>query len=131
MPTPDPIDEARATELARAAVELAGGAVSVYRNPRQPFSPHSRKVFDVEGVPVEVRWGEISSPAVVVSNNLFGEGHLPYADRMDAGVLGFYVVNSFRTLHLFRVAGGLLNSYWAANPHVDVQSGRHLEIRSL
>ena len=54
MSTPEPIDEARATELARAAVELAGGARMVYRNPRQPFSPHSRKVYDVEGVPVAV-----------------------------------------------------------------------------
>ena len=73
----------------------------------------------------------VRSPAVVVSNNLFGEGHLPYADRMDGGVLGLYVVNSFRTFHIFRVAGGLLTSHWAANPHVDVQSGHHLEIRSL
>ena len=75
MPTPDPIDEARATDLARAAVELAGGARSVYRNPRQPFSPHSRKVFDVEGVPIEVRWGEISSPAVVTAAGWVFEIH--------------------------------------------------------
>jgi len=88
--------------------------------------PHLKLDAVLDGAQQKVR-----SPAVVVSNNLFGEGHLPYADRMDDGVLGLYVVNSFRTLHIFRVAGGLLTSHWAANPHVDVQSGHHLEIRSL
>ncbi len=75
MSSPEPIDEARATELARAAVELAGGARMVYRNPRQPFSPHSRKVYDVEGVLVEVHWGEISSPAVVTAAGWVFEIH--------------------------------------------------------
>ncbi len=60
-----PISEERATELAEEAVELAGGALLVYRSPRQAFSFDSIKTFEVEGHPVEVRWGEISSPAIV------------------------------------------------------------------
>ena len=36
----------------------------IYRNPRQPFSLHSHKTFEIDGTPVEIRWGEISSPAV-------------------------------------------------------------------
>ena len=59
-----PIDESRATDLAQQAVDRAGGARMVYRNPRQPFSLHSTRVFEIEGTPVEIRWGEISSPAV-------------------------------------------------------------------
>ncbi len=58
------VTEAEATRLAWQAVELAGGTRMIYRNPRQPFSPNARKVFDIEGHPIEVRWGEISSPAV-------------------------------------------------------------------
>ena len=58
------IDEPRATELAQRAVERAGGARMIYRNPRQPFSLHSHKTFEIDGTPVEIRWGEISSPAV-------------------------------------------------------------------
>lgn len=73
----------------------------------------------------------VRSPAIVVTNNLMGEGHLPYPDWIDRGVLGLYVVNSFRARDIFRVAGGLLTSNWAANPHVDVDSCRHLEIHSL
>lgn len=62
-----PLTEAEATRLAHQAVELAGGAQMVYRNPRQPFSPNARKDFDLEGHTIEVRWGEISSPAIVTA----------------------------------------------------------------
>jgi hypothetical protein len=58
------LDEAAATRLAAAAVEEAGGARMIYRNPRQAFSFNSIKTFTVEGHAVEVRWGEISSPAI-------------------------------------------------------------------
>lgn len=67
------MDEARATELARRAVDLAGGARMVYRNPRQAFSVGATKVFAVDGESVEVRWGEISSPAVVTAGGFVFE----------------------------------------------------------
>ena len=67
-----PMDEAEATRLAEAAVEAAGGARMIYRNPRQAFSFNSIKTFTVEGHDVEVRWGEISSPAIAtVSGYVF------------------------------------------------------------
>ena len=67
QPDRHPLTEAEATRLAHHAVDLAGGAGMIYRNPRQPFSPNSRKVFNVDGHPIEVRWGEISSPAIVTA----------------------------------------------------------------
>ncbi len=69
------VTEAEATRLAWQAVELAGGARMVYRNPRQPFSPNARKVFDVEGHGIEIRWGEISSPAIVTAAGYVFEIH--------------------------------------------------------
>jgi hypothetical protein len=69
------ITEAEATRLAWQAVELAGGARMIYGNPRQPFSPNARKVFDVEGYSIEVRWGEISSPAIVTAAGYVFEIH--------------------------------------------------------
>jgi hypothetical protein len=65
--SPPRVTEAEATRLARQAVELAGGARMIYGNPRQPFSPNARKIFDVDGHAIEVRWGEISSPAIVTA----------------------------------------------------------------
>jgi hypothetical protein len=45
----------------------------IYRNPRQPFSPNARKVFTLEGREIEVRWGEISSPAIVTASGYIFE----------------------------------------------------------
>ncbi|MFM9107989.1 MAG: protein-L-isoaspartate o-methyltransferase 1 [Chloroflexota bacterium] len=61
------LTEQRATELAQEAVERAGGARMIYRSPRQAFSAQSKTMYDIDGVPVEVRWGEISSPAIVTA----------------------------------------------------------------
>ena len=72
---PSQVTEAEATRLAWQAVELAGGARMIYGNPRQPFSPNARKVFDVEGHAIEVRWGEISSPAIVTAAGYIFEIH--------------------------------------------------------
>lgn len=58
------MDEAEATRLAGEAVDLAGGARMIYRNPRQAFSLNSMKNFTIDGHKIEVRWGEISSPAI-------------------------------------------------------------------
>lgn len=63
-PTPERIDEDAAAELVWRAIEIAGGTRSIYRNPRQAFSPQSRRVIDVDGTPVEIRYGEISTPAI-------------------------------------------------------------------
>jgi hypothetical protein len=73
--SPPQVTEAEATRLAWEAVELAGGARMIYGNPRQPFSPNARKVFDVEGHAIEVRWGEISSPAIVTAAGYVFEIH--------------------------------------------------------
>jgi hypothetical protein len=62
-----PITEAEATRLAWEAVDLAGGPRMIYRNPRQAFSANACKVFEIDGHAVEVRWGEISSPAIVTA----------------------------------------------------------------
>lgn len=56
--------EDEATAIVWQAIEEVGGARSIYRNPRQAFSAHSRRVVDVRAHKVEVRYGEISSPAV-------------------------------------------------------------------
>jgi hypothetical protein len=60
-----PLSEADATRLAWQAVELAGGTRMVYRSPRQAFSAKGRETFAIDGHTIEVRWGEISSPAIV------------------------------------------------------------------
>ena len=56
--------EEEATAIAWKAIEQIGGTRSIYRNPRQAYSAHARRVVDVDEHRVEIRYGEISTPAV-------------------------------------------------------------------
>jgi len=60
-----PIAEERALELAWMAVERAGGTRAVYRNPKYAYSLQQTTDFEVDGIRIELRHGEISSPAIV------------------------------------------------------------------
>ena len=72
-PAPPRLTEAQALALAEEAVARLGGTRMVYRNPRHPFSPQPTSDFEIEGRRVEVRWGEISSPAIVSVGGWFFE----------------------------------------------------------
>lgn len=65
---------------------------------------------------------------LAVSNNPYGPGHLPYADRLDQGVLGFYrapVLSAGRNLKL---AADLVAGTWEANPDFLQGTCRHVEL---
>jgi hypothetical protein len=74
-PKPDRISEERAFELATNAIERAGGSRSIYRNPRHPFTLHPSTKYEIDGHTVEVRHGEISSPAIVSVGGFVFEIH--------------------------------------------------------
>lgn len=59
------LDETEATRIAAGAVDSIGGTRSVYRNPRMAFAFNATRMVDFEGYEVEVRYGEISTPAIV------------------------------------------------------------------
>jgi hypothetical protein len=59
------LSEERATELAWLAVERAGGTRAVYRNPRYAYSLQQTTDVEVDGIRIELRHGEISTPAIV------------------------------------------------------------------
>ncbi|CAA9557765.1 MAG: hypothetical protein AVDCRST_MAG87-1328 [uncultured Thermomicrobiales bacterium] len=63
-PAPERIDEATATAIVWKAIDQIGGPRSVYRNPRDAYSAHSRRMVEVGSHAVEIRYGEISTPAV-------------------------------------------------------------------
>jgi hypothetical protein len=59
------VDEARALELAWAAVEEAGGTRQIYRNPKYAYTLQQTSDLEIDGIKIELRHGEISSPAIV------------------------------------------------------------------
>lgn len=71
----EPLNETRARELAMKAVETAGGPRNVYRNPRYPFALNPATDYVFDGHEVELRHGEISSPAIVTVEGWVFEIH--------------------------------------------------------
>ncbi|TGV76238.1 diacylglycerol kinase family lipid kinase, partial [Mesorhizobium sp. M00.F.Ca.ET.149.01.1.1] len=65
-------------------------------------------------------------------NNLFGEGHLPYADNPAGGVLGIYVSVARRRHHLAKLLLDMLRGRLRQSAHVEVHQARKvvLKIRS-
>lgn len=55
---------------------------------------------------------------IVVSNNLIGEGHLPYADGVDGGVLGVYLAKPMTTGETVQLIVSVLLGRWKAHPRV-------------
>jgi diacylglycerol kinase family enzyme len=109
---------------------------------------HSRLVRIREGLPYKSRWGKmlaslravgeaLSRPlvfdaeirtstgiehrratAIIVSNNVLGEGHVPYAEHVDGGVLGVYVVKPMPPLAAAKLALSVLIGTWKRHPLV-------------
>src|SRR4029078_1580635 len=63
--TKTPLTEDEAMALASEAVDPAGRTRQVDRNPRPPFALNPTTKYELSGHKVELRHGEISSPAIV------------------------------------------------------------------
>jgi diacylglycerol kinase family enzyme len=61
-----------------------------------------------------------------ITNNLFGEGHLPYADDPAGGVLGIYVTVARRKGELMKFALNLARGRWRDNEHVEIHQADNL-----
>jgi diacylglycerol kinase family enzyme len=68
------------------------------------------------------------TPAILVSNNPLGEGHLPYADDLRQGKLGLYVTTSRRWQDLLQLAARLAVGEIAENPLLEQWLAEEIEI---
>ncbi|WFP64581.1 diacylglycerol kinase family protein [Mesorhizobium sp. WSM4904] len=57
---------------------------------------------------------------ISISNNLFGEGHLPYADDPAGGLLGIYVSVARRRRDLVKLFLAMLRGRWRDSQHVEI-----------
>ncbi|UVK40179.1 diacylglycerol kinase family lipid kinase [Mesorhizobium sp. AR10] len=55
-----------------------------------------------------------------ITNNLFGEGHLPYADNPAGGVLGIYVTVARQRSELMKFFFNVARGKWRDNEHVEI-----------
>lgn len=70
--------------------------------------------------------GSSQASFIAVTNNPYGEGHLPYADGVDSGVLGIYYAPPLDTIAAMRFAARVAAGAWRANP--DLTAGRGHEV---
>ena len=73
---------------------------------------------------------DIVTAGAVVTNNLLGKGHLPYADRLDGGVLGLYVTVARTPAELLRVTAAAATGTLADNPLVEYRQTTAVDITS-
>jgi len=89
---------------------------------RRPPKLHAE--LDLGDASVSVRASSIG-----ISNNLFGEGHLPYADMPNKGELGIYVTRAWRARDIVRFALHMAAGRWQRNPEVEVHSSGSVTLR--
>lgn len=56
--------------------------------------------------------------AIIVSNNPVGDGHIPYADRLDSGHLGIYVAQPLNSFALLVLMLRVMAGRWRGAPEV-------------
>ena len=79
--------------------------------------------LDIDG---EVR--RVSTPAIAISNNVYGEGHLPFADNPRGGVLGVYVCETRDIGAVTRLTFDILIGKWRTNPSLRVYAARKVVV---
>lgn len=70
----------------------------------------------------------VVASSIGVSNNLFGEGHLPYADMPDQGHLGVYIARAPKMRNIILFALHMMVGRWRDNPEVEVHKSDVVEI---
>jgi diacylglycerol kinase family enzyme len=69
------------------------------------------------------------SIGVNISNNLFGEGHLPYPDDPAGGVLGIYITVARRRGDMVRLLFNMALGRWDKNQQVEIHQAEKAKLR--
>lgn len=70
----------------------------------------------------------IATPSLGISNNLFGAGHLPYADQPDGGVLGIYVAQPQAPGGAFGLAADMLFGRWQDGQAIEASTAKRARL---
>lgn len=66
--------------------------------------------------------------AITVANNQLGVGHLPFADRLDEGVLGIYSAGVLTTSEAVKLIFDVMIGDWAGNEVVDGETAKNVTL---
>ncbi|UDL88025.1 diacylglycerol kinase family lipid kinase [Mesorhizobium sp. PAMC28654] len=86
-----------------------------------------------QAIKVTLTVGEVEivtrTTAIGITNNLFGEGHLPYADDPAGGVLGIYVTVAEQRRHLLKFFFNMARGKWRDNEHVEIHQAERVVVK--
>lgn len=84
-----------------------------------------------------VFWAEIrtgrgleqrKATGITISNNVLSEGHIPYADDIDGGMLGVYILKPLPPLELAKLCFDVILGRWKASPQVSEKEVREVTL---
>lgn len=82
-----------------------------------------RAQLTINGAPHKGRFSFL-----VVSNNVYGDGHMPYADRLADGLLGVYSAAPLSPLAGVRLGADLARGAWRSNPDLDFKPAQEVTV---
>jgi diacylglycerol kinase family enzyme len=72
-----------------------------------------------------------TTSSIGVSNNVFGEGHLPFAEMPNRGELGIYITRARRRSDLFSFLLHLAAGRWRSNPQIEIHRSSQVKLTLL
>jgi YegS/Rv2252/BmrU family lipid kinase len=92
-----------------------------------------RTVMNPPSMKVQMKLDDVEMTArasgIGVSNNLFGEGHLPYADKPDGGTLGVYVTVARQRADMLRLAVNMARGRWSNNQQIELHKAQRVVLK--
>jgi diacylglycerol kinase family enzyme len=74
---------------------------------------------------------EAKTSSIGITNNLYGEGHIPYTDTPDGGVLGIYITKARSRRELFSFLAKMAMGKWRDNEQVAIYSSTAVTLEVL
>ncbi len=106
-----------ASRLGKIRASMRAAFLTIFQPPRVHITLH------MDNAELIVRTAGIG-----VSNNPFGEGHLPYADRLDQGLLGVYITKGQTTREIISFVLHLVLGRWKSSPRVEIHETKALKL---
>ena len=82
--------------------------------------------------PVQISWDEkeieLEVSSVAVSNNRYGDGHLPHPDKLDSGELGIYFAAPVSAGNGVRMLADVAFGTWRNNPDISEASAKRVTL---
>lgn len=80
-------------------------------------------------IEIDGRTENVRTPAVAISNNIYGDGHLPYADDPQGGRLGIYLMRSTDRLAVLKLTIDMMRGAWKASQDLSVTQANVIRLR--